>query len=53
MPRGTESGDLFSALHGRKGAKHTIGMERVLVLKQLSSTNWEFERDHCTEILSN
>lgn len=23
----------------------------VFVLKQLSSTNWEFERDHCADIL--
>ena len=23
----------------------------TVVLKQLSSSNWEYERDHCTEVL--
>lgn len=26
-------------------------MESVYILKQLSSSNWEFERDHCEQVL--
>ena len=27
------------------------GMENVYVLKQLSSSNWQFERDYCEDVL--
>ena len=26
-------------------------MENIYILKQLSSSNWEFERDHCNDVL--
>ena len=56
--RGSRAGEMVTALSVFFSSAFAfpytrlIGMSRVFVLKQLSSTNWEFERDHCKDILS-